>query len=117
MTRSDLKRLAALLKAEHSALARGDLARLEKLAPRKLSLLDRLESGALPDTALDKSLARQVQVAAQRNARLFEAAIAGIRDARRLITSARERGRGQTYGRNGARAALDPPAGSLHKRY
>ena len=117
MTRSDLKRLLALLKAEHSALARGDLARLEKLAPRKLALLERLETGTLPDTELDKSLARQVQDGARRNARLFEAAIAGIRDARRLLTSARERGRGQTYGRNGARAALDPPTGSFHKRY
>lgn len=117
MTRSDLKRLVALLKAEQSALSRGDLARLEKLAPRKLTLLDRLEGGAVPDNALDKSLARQVHEAASRNARLFEAAIAGIRDARRLLTSARERGRGQTYGRNGTREALDPPAGSLHKRY
>ncbi|MFN4099922.1 MAG: hypothetical protein ACK4GT_09105 [Pararhodobacter sp.] len=116
MTRGDLRRLAALLGQERAALARGDLARLEHLAPRKVALLDRIEGAALPDTPVDRALAQQIHQAAQHNARLFQAAIGGIRDARALLARARETGRGQTYGRNGARASLDPPGGSLHRR-
>jgi len=116
MTRGDLRRLAALLEQERAALARGDLTRLEQLAARKEALLDRIEGGDLPETPVDRALAQQIQAGAQRNAQLFQAAIAGIRDARTLLARARETGRGQTYGRNGTRARLDPPPGTLHRR-
>ena len=117
MTRGDLRRLAALLGQERAALTRGDLARLERLVPRKMALLERIDGAALPDTTVDRALAQQIRTAAQRNARLFEAAISGVRDARALLLRARDTGRGQVYGRNGARAALDlPGGGSLHRR-
>lgn len=116
MSRSDLRRLAALLVQERSALARGDLAKLEQLASRKVVLLDRIEGAAPPDLPADRALAEQIQADAQRNHRLLQAALTGIRDARALLARARETGRGQTYGRNGARASLEPRAGSLHRR-
>ncbi len=112
MTR-DLKRLKALLAQEGAALIRGDRATLDRLGPRKAALLTRIEEGGTP---VDAGLAQQVRTAAQRNARLFEAAIEGIRDARALILRAREGGRGQTYGRDGVRAALEPREGSVQRR-
>lgn len=117
MSRGDLRRLAALLRQERAALTRGDYARLEALAPRKIQLLERLETGEpLPGTPANRDLAAEIRATAARNARLFEAAIAGIHEARTLLLRARDRGRGQTYGANGSRAALEPAAGSLHRR-
>lgn len=117
LSRGDLRRLAALLRQERAALTRGDYARLEALAPRKIQLLERFEAGEpLPDTPANRTLAAEIRAIAARNARLFEAAIAGIREARALLLRARDRGRGQTYGPNGSRAALEPAAGSLHRR-
>lgn len=121
MTKGDLKRLAALLRQERAALMRGDYARLDALVPRKTALLERLEKVAPPPVGQAgrqamHALATEIRTNAERNARLFQAAIAGIRDARTLLARARDGGRGQTYGRNGARATLEPPAGSLHRR-
>lgn len=120
MSRADLRKLAAILTQERAALLRGDLPRLEQLAARKLTLLDRLEASPLlqepQDSSPEGALVQQIQALARRNAPLFEAAIAGIREARALLARARETGRAQTYGRDGARARLDPPTGSLHRR-
>ena len=108
----DTRRMLALLDQERRALHQTDLAQLHRLAPRKEAVLARLEraSGA------DADEIHQVQQGALRNARLFVALIAGLREARNLIDRARETGRGKTYGRDGARAALDPPSGTLHRR-
>lgn len=117
MSRSDLKRLAALLVQERAALARGDFARLEALVPRKTALVDRLEqAGPVPESPANRALAAEIRGLAERNAHLFEAAIAGVREARALLSRGRERGRGQTYGRDGARAMLEPPASNLQRR-
>ncbi|MBN8292324.1 hypothetical protein JI664_10140 [Rhodobacter sp. NTK016B] len=116
MSRKDLRRLAAILAQEREALLHGDIARLERLAPRKVAILERVE-GALPELArADTGLARAVQQAAGRNAGLFEAAITGIKDARALMARARKGGTAKTYGRDGIRADLNPPHGSLHRR-
>ncbi|WP_334195445.1 hypothetical protein [Pararhodobacter sp.] len=116
-SRGDLGRLAALLRQERAALIRGDYARLEALARRKIQLLDRLEAAEpLLPTPGNRALAAEIRAATTRNAPLFEAAIAGIREARALLLRARDRGRGQTYGRNGTRAALEPAAGQLYRR-
>ncbi|MCB1391296.1 MAG: hypothetical protein KDK12_19460 [Rhodobacteraceae bacterium] len=113
----DLRRLAALLRQERTALLQGDYPRLDRLAPRKALLLARLEGAApLPGTEANRALAVAIRAAAVRNARLFEAAIGGIREARALLTRMGERGRGQTYARNGSRAVLEPPRGTLHRR-
>lgn len=110
MTTPDLRRLLTLLEREHAALCRADLSALERLMPRKLDLLMRIE--AAPPTPMLERAGK----AARRNARLFEAMIGGLQEARHLVTSLREGARGQTYGRKGDRTLLDPPGGSLHRR-
>lgn len=112
MSTTDIKRLLALLDQERHALRRADLARLERLMPRKTALLTRLEQ-AEPG---DQPLIVQLRRAAAANGRLFEALIAGLREARVLIEGLASAGQGKTYGRDGARALLDPPTGTLHRR-
>lgn len=112
MTAEDLRRLLELLELEHAALCRADLAALEKLMPRKLGYLSRMETAPVAQVPL----LERVGKAAARNAHLFEAMIGGLHEARRLITTLREGARGQTYGRNGNRALLEPPQGTLHRR-
>lgn len=112
MTVPVLRRLLKLLDQEHAALCRADLAGLERLMPRKLDLLEKLET----TPALSPPLLGRLGEAATRNAQLFEALISGLQEARHLIGSVREGARGQTYGRDGARALLDPPAGTLRLR-
>ena len=53
--------------------------------------------------AEDGDLAQQVQRQAARNARLFEAALRGLSDARALIDRLKGRRGDQTYARDGAR--------------
>lgn len=112
MIANDLRRLLKLLDQEHAALCRADLTGLERLMPRKLALLDRIEAAA-PD---DPPTLGQVRDSARRNARLFEALIGGLTEARTLLATLRDGARGQTYGRNGLRMPLDPPQGTLHRR-
>ena len=116
MSRKDLRRLAAILAQERQALVQGDIGRLESLALRKVAILDRVERSQGALARADAGLARIVQQAADRNASLFEAAITGIKDARALIRRAKTGGSAKTYARDGVRADLNPPAGSLHRR-
>lgn len=112
MIAADLRRLLKLLDHEHAALCRADLEGLERLMPRKLALLERIETAVPADAPAVERLGR----AARRNARLFQALIGGLTEARHLITALRDGARGQTYGRDGARALLEPPKGSLQRR-
>ncbi|MCB1361711.1 MAG: hypothetical protein H6899_00110 [Rhodobacter sp.] len=112
MSKGDLTRMIALLDRERAALATVDLPLLERLLPRKAMLLARIEA----DNGADPRALRRIGDAARRNARLFESLIAGMQDTRALIARVRAGGRGQTYGRNGTRAELDPPTGTLHRR-
>lgn len=107
----DLRRLLKLLDQEHDALCRADLAGLERLMPRKLALLERIDTVPADSPALQR-----LGNAARRNARLFEALIGGLNEARHLLAALRNGAQGQTYGRNGARALLEPPQGQLQRR-
>jgi flagellar biosynthesis/type III secretory pathway chaperone len=112
MSATDIKRLITLLDHERQALQRADIARLERLLPRKSALLARLEQ-AEPE---ESPLLVQLRQAAATNGRLFEALIRGLREARAMIEGLATGGHGMTYGRDGARALLDPPTGALHRR-
>lgn len=112
MTTQDLRRLLKLMEHEHAALCRADLPMLEQLMPRKLDLLARIESAVPAPTPL----LERVGKAASRNARLFEALIGGLHEARLLIVALRDGARGQTYTRDGVRALLEPPQGTLQRR-
>lgn len=112
-----LRRLVALLEEERAALHATDLARLERLTPRKDKLLDQLFTDPAPETS--DAEAREfeaVQALARRNAGLIEAALAGLRDVQALLDRAREPARHATYGRDGTREAMGPTAGRLDGR-
>lgn len=111
MIPKDLQRLLLLLEQEYTALCQADLPGLERLLPRKLALLERVEK-----TRADGPALQRLTRAAQRNERLFQAMIAGLQDARQMIVALRDGARGQTYGRDGARVLLNPPKGSLERR-
>jgi hypothetical protein len=61
-------------------------------------------------------LAQQVQRDAARNARLFEAALRGLKDARALIDRYKGRRGDQTYARDGERKFVDQAKSTLEKR-
>lgn len=114
--RADLRRMLTLLRQEEGALRRVDLERLDRLAPRKAALLARLEGVDAVSGREAAALAAEMRAAATRNARLFEAVIAGMRDARALIERARNPQPGRTYARNGQRSALDAPSSTMERR-
>ena len=118
MTRAALTRLTRLLEQERKALMAGDLSRLARLAPRKAMLLEHIEAAIARDPPPPEAEAslQTIRSLARRNARLFDAALTGINDARALLSRTRNGGRGQTYGRDGARAELEPQPGTLHRR-
>jgi len=113
--RPDLEKMIALLKHERRALKTADMAALVRMAPRKSALLARLEGGVTNQTPQDKGLVQKVRQVADRNARLFEAALRGLNDARALVERCTAPHSDQTYARDGARALVDPPGGSLQK--
>jgi flagellar biosynthesis/type III secretory pathway chaperone len=112
-----LRRLVTLLEEERAALHDTDLARLDRLTPRKVQLLDRLaaenEAPASDDEAREL---RTVQSLARRNAGLIEAALAGLRDVQALLDRAREPAAHATYGRDGTRQDMGAHAGRLDGR-
>lgn len=112
----DLERMIVLLDQERRALKQADMPGLVRLAPRKEAILARLEASVPPRAGAEDALVRMVRAKATRNARLFEAALRGLKDARAVIERFRNRSGDQTYGRNGARRLVDPPGGTLQKR-
>lgn len=112
MTRPDLRRMHRLLEQERQALVRADLAGLERIQPHKRALLERIEGAALTDSA---GLGA-VQLAARRNARLYEALMLGLRQARALLNGLRVAQADQTYGRDGARAPMDTARATLLRK-
>jgi hypothetical protein len=112
----DLRHMLALLAHERSALLRGDFVRLEKLGVRKTALLSRLEVADPGSDPSLRDLLGQVRAAAARNATLFDAALAGVRDAHALVDLARNPPPGRVYARNGARRTLDSVRVKLERR-
>lgn len=113
---ADLRCMLAVLAQERAALLCADFDRLERLGARKKALLGRLDA-ALPtaDSSCEALLA-QVQRAAARNTALYESAMAGVRDAHKLLDHVRNPPPGRVYGRNGARSALDTVPGTMERR-
>jgi len=105
-----------MLHQEEIALRRNDLARLEKCAQRKEAVLVRLERSSAVQDADTVALAGQMRAAALRNARVFEAVLAGLRDARALIERARNPPPASTYARNGRRETLGAPSATMERR-
>lgn len=101
------QQLINLFQIERKAISACDIAQLERITKRKERLFQALEQvGAEQDF-------QQVRVHAQRNARLIEAMMQGIADAKRLLEA---KGGDETYARNGGRVALTPPAGRLYRK-
>jgi len=111
----DLSRMLALLEQEQKALRSADMDGLSRLRPRKEAILARLEAPvhSAEDT---EALVRKVQQKASDNARLFEAALQGLRDARSLIERCTSRHDDRIYARDGVRRVIDPPHGSMERR-
>jgi len=112
-----LRRLVTLLEEERAALHNTDLARLDRLTPRKQQLLDQLANDTVAPASQDE--ARELAAVtslAHRNAGLIEAALAGLRDVQALLDRARQPARHATYGRNGTRETMGPTAGRLDGR-
>ena len=103
--------LKALLDAERSALLSGDLEALGPLLRRKEALMDALAArptGSASLAALDTALAR--------NARLFEAALAGLREGRARAETLRAAGAGfATYDRDGRTRSAPAATAMRHK--
>jgi flagellar biosynthesis/type III secretory pathway chaperone len=114
--RPDLARMLVLLEQEKHALTQGDMPGLIRLAPRKEAVLARLDTATPALNGGDGALAQQVQRDAARNARLFEAALRGLKDARALIDRYKGRRGDQTYARDGERKFVDQAKSTLEKR-
>jgi hypothetical protein len=112
-----LRRLVALLEDERAALLASDLARLDRLAPRKAKLLEQIEAeSAAADSAEEAHELEAVRAHAGRNAHLMEAAMEGMRDVEALLDRARNPARHATYGRDGTREAMGQVSGRLDGR-
>jgi len=113
----DLRRLVSLLEEERAALRETDLARLERLAPRKTRLLGQIEAeGEEPPTEAEQAELTTVHRLAGRNAGLIEAALAGLRDVQALLDRVRLPASHATYGRDGSRQAMSQTVGRLDGR-
>lgn len=107
-----LASLSEMLEQEAAALRAGDFAALEGLAGRKAGLLEDLATSPLSAGA-----AAALRSRAERNARLLEAARAGLENGmRRLRTLAAPAAPLQTYDGTGQRNVLAaPPAGARRR--
>jgi flagellar biosynthesis/type III secretory pathway chaperone len=112
-----LRRLVMLLEEERAALFDTDLARLDRLTPRKVQLLDQLAADAAGPASDDEARELEaVQSLARRNTGLIEAALAGLRDVQALLDRARQPATHATYGRDGTRQDMGTSAGRLDGR-
>jgi len=104
--------LLALARAEAEALRRGDLAALDRLAARKAAWLS-----ALRPQAGDAASLSELRERLQNNARLYQAALAGVALARARLSAAAEGARAlKTYDRSGQLAASAGAAGGFARR-
>jgi hypothetical protein len=104
--------LAARLDAIHAALLLGDLGQIGPLSRQLTEDLAAAQGSDWPEDAL-----QAVRAKAQRNARVLDAALRGIRAARRRLAELHEAASGhRTYGRDGNRAAAAPLPTTLRQR-
>lgn len=113
----DLRKLGLLLEQERDALRRADFARIGTLAPGKLALIERLESGtSTPLSEVERQLGEGLASDVLRNQALITAALEGVRDAQQLLARARLPRRHETYSRDGKRQMIDEGPGELERR-
>ncbi len=93
---ADFERLQALLDQGHAALMAGDLSVLAGLATE-------VEVALGAAGSCDLGQARQLAALASRNERLLEAALGGVRAARRRARDLSDQGRFSTYDVGGQR--------------
>lgn len=114
--RRDLSRMLVLLQQEQRELKRADMSALMRLAPRKTALLARLEGHEAQGFSGDEVLLQRVRDDAARNARLYEAALRGLNDARALLARIKAPNGDRTYARNGERHTVTPAKTTLERR-
>lgn len=93
---ADFERLQRLLDCGHTALMAGDLPALDSLAAE-------IEAALEAAGPCDLGQARQLATLAKRNERLLEAALGGVRAARRRARDLTDQGRFSTYDIGGQR--------------
>ena len=113
---ADLRMLRRLLTEEQAALQGGALTRLPQVAQHKAALVDRLARSAPQVAARDRPALADVLRLARRNSDLFDAALAGLRDAQTLLAQIRQPPALETYARDGSRQVLEQPARNLERR-
>ncbi|MFN3955584.1 MAG: hypothetical protein ACK4LQ_14115 [Pararhodobacter sp.] len=114
---SELLKLRSLLEQEREALMRADLERIDSLAARKATLLERLEPRQdTPREPRERQLADTVAAEARRNQALIESALAGVRDAQELIARVRKPRKHNTYDRDGRRETIGDSPSRLERR-
>lgn len=113
----ELRKLGRLLDQEREALRGADFKRIESMAPRKLALIERLESGGISSLSEDeRRLGEEIGESVRRNQALIAAALEGVRDAQQLLARARLPRRHETYSQNGKRQMISETPGRLERR-
>lgn len=112
MAKGKLRDLLTLLKDERQAIRTGELARLDTLAARKDQLL-----ADIAQLKLSAQEAMALRESADRNARLLQAAIRGVRDARdRLAALQSARDELNVYSADGARRQVAAAPRKLERK-
>ena len=102
--------LERLLQEVRAATLGGAYDRLPGLAKRQARLVDALEAAAGTGKAGEAAAMRRLRRAAAENAPLLEAALAGLRAARRPNGGVSGTGSGNVYDRGGRRQSLEAGA-------
>ena len=107
-----MKKVMALLDAENAIIRRGDLASLPNIAEQKALLL-----GDIHQFRMSADELVTLKAAAERNARLLTAAMAGVKDAqKRLIALDEMRAGLSIYDAQGKRETVAGPRNAFEKK-
>ena len=107
-----MKQLMALLATERTILQDGDLTKLDKITPQKDAL-----TRDIAQLQLSAADAREMQAAAQRNADLLSAALAGVKEARARLTALEEVQSGLSiYDSQGGKQTVAQRQGQLERK-
>ena len=104
LARGKLRQLIATMEAERQVLLRGPLADLAKTSQRRDQLLDSLVTGGPVSQRILGQRLEEVKAMATRNAALLEAAMEGMKAARKDIENMEENlNQLETYSRDGGK--------------
>lgn len=108
----DVEALLSLLDAEANALRVADFEKIDALAEEKQRLIE-----TLPEVVMDPSCVETLRQRSDRNGRLFEATLSGLRSViERLQDVERVSAHLDTYTARGAKRDLGPARSSFEKR-